>query len=752
MKQASKMIIGVLFFILIGTGVFPSVFLNGRPFQNIENPGSFIYETIGETTTLDPAINYDSFGSGINELVYETLVDYIGNSPIELEGRLATSWTVSPNGLQYNFTLRPGVLFHDGVKFNAYVMKYSLDRAIIMNSAWGPNWMLATYIRGGPTYMEYYESANITNAIEYLNAQGIVVTDDFHLTINLEAPYTPFLKILAYRVGGAVSPKAIIEHVPSDYVTDQSNPTHGMVSLIDWFPGLTVSEIRNKLGLESYTNVNVSGVVPGTDEDFLKNDHDWMVTNAVGTGPYKLVFMESGSLIQFEKNWNWWGTFSEHSVDKILIRSITEVESRISNIQTGEADQILVSYLDVDQIIDVEKYKETGLLEVLPGFEGVNVYSTDSFSILFFMFNLNNSLPTSYVDEHPTSVYTPSLWSRYSWGTETASRNPFTALAFRQAFALSFDYQAYINDVANGFGERLEGMIPNGMFGHHETLIEDGFIPEFDPKTAKTLFEQIGWKGQITLVYNEGSSVRNQACTLLREAIETMNVGITINATGLMWPEYLDAARSSRLPIFYFGWEPDYSDPDDYVPFFIHSTKGNYADKTHFANPNLDILIDNAALEANQDLRRKLYHEIEEIAAADFPFMYGYQQKKIIVIRSWLQNYEESGSFNPVSYMFNAEYINKIGEPTVVTTTIETTTIEPKTTMTEPTTTIDTTTFEPTTTMSMPATEHTTITTTTTATKTETVPQISPSFLIPSVVTIILIIRELSRRKRRSID
>ncbi|UCE14923.1 MAG: hypothetical protein JSV04_07015, partial [Candidatus Heimdallarchaeota archaeon] len=218
--------------------------------------------------------------------------------------------------------------------------------------------------------------------------------------------------------------------------------------------------------------------------------------------------------------------------------------------------------------------------------------------------------------------------------------------------------------------------------------------------------------------------------------IEAMNVGITINTTGLMWSEYLDAVRSSRLLIFYFGWAPDYSDPDDYVPYFIHSTNGYYADITHFANPNLDTLIDNAALEANPDLRRSMYHEIEEMAAADYPFIYGYQQKKITVIRTWLQNYEESGSLNPVSYMFNAEYIDKIGEPTTVTTTFET-----QTTMS--TSVEATTTIEPT--ITMTESEKTTITTMTT----ETAPQISPSFLFPSIVTVILIIGGLTKRRKQ---
>lgn len=51
--------------------------------------------------------------------------------------------------------------------------------------------------------------------------------------------------------------------------------------------------------------------------------------------------------------------------------------------------------------------------------------------------------------------------------------------------------------------------------------------------------------------------------------------------------------------------------------------------------------------------------EIEEIVAADCPFIFGIQSHRFTVIRDWIHDYEESGSFNPMSFVANIEHLNK---------------------------------------------------------------------------------------------
>ncbi len=47
----------------------------------------------------------------------------------KVQPQLARSWTISPDGLTYSFTLQTGVRFHDGEAFDASSAKFTLDRA-----------------------------------------------------------------------------------------------------------------------------------------------------------------------------------------------------------------------------------------------------------------------------------------------------------------------------------------------------------------------------------------------------------------------------------------------------------------------------------------------------------------------------------------------------------------------------------------------------------------------------------------------
>lgn len=607
-------------------------------FLSIKNPTTYIYEVISFPQPLDPASNYESLGSGINELIYESLVDYKDNSPKELEGELAHSWAVSSDGKKYTFYLRKGVKFHDGVEFNAYIMKYSLDRVVLMNDFYGPGWILQQSIRGAPIIQANYANVTIADANNYFAANGVVVIDEYTLEINLETTYVPFIYTLAYNVGAAVSPKAVIDNRPNDYTTD-GDDQYGMVSLEDWF-GMEFDPTL--LGLTAGYDLKISGVVPGSRED-LNNIHDWMAVNGTGTGPYKIVDFQQDHNITLQKHTGWWGSFSPNSPDEVILKTEPDLSNRTFDLKNGDADQVLVTPTDLNEVID----------------PGVQIIQNPTLSVFFFGMNMNNNL-TMVINESLASTYNAFELNRYSWGTEKASPdNPFTSLLFRQAIATVFNYTSYINNVTNGISERMEGMIPNGLLGHHDKLIEDGFIPTCDPLTAKTLFEAVGWQGTINISYNSGHIGREQFCLALKNSIESLNVGITANVIDLSWPQYYEAYQNRRLPIFFLGWAPDYADPDNFVKTFLHSNLGYWGTWMNYTNYNLDGLIEAAAMEQDVTNREEKYHVIEETAAADYPFLYGYQSHKIVAIKDWIKSFNASGSLNPMSCMVNAEYINK---------------------------------------------------------------------------------------------
>ena len=86
-----------------------------------------------EPPNLDPTAGA---AAAIREVTYANI--FQGLTRIDRDGQvrpaLASSWTVSPDGLAYTFHLVPGVKFHDGAAFDCGVVKFSYDRAVAPGS------------------------------------------------------------------------------------------------------------------------------------------------------------------------------------------------------------------------------------------------------------------------------------------------------------------------------------------------------------------------------------------------------------------------------------------------------------------------------------------------------------------------------------------------------------------------------------------------------------------------------------------
>jgi ABC-type dipeptide transport system, periplasmic component len=150
---------------------------------------TLVYARSGDTRLLDPAEAYDTASSLVIGNVYETLVedDFENGEFVGVKPLLATSWTISNDGLVYTFNLRKGVKFHDGTDFNASAVKYTLDRLVTMNM--GP---------ANPLIGHVYVSS--------------MVIDEHTIKIELEHPFIPFLTCMAHTAACIVSPTAVEAH------------------------------------------------------------------------------------------------------------------------------------------------------------------------------------------------------------------------------------------------------------------------------------------------------------------------------------------------------------------------------------------------------------------------------------------------------------------------------------------------------------------------------------------------------------
>lgn len=132
--------------------------------------------------TLDPALFTTTTVANIVEYMAETPIttDQEGN----VQPQLVTEWEVSDDNLEYTFTLREGVSFHDGEPFNAEAFKWNMDRIL---------------------------DPDVPVAIRtpFENIDEVEVVDEYTVKLHLSQPFAPLLSSLSLETDAMVSPVSV---------------------------------------------------------------------------------------------------------------------------------------------------------------------------------------------------------------------------------------------------------------------------------------------------------------------------------------------------------------------------------------------------------------------------------------------------------------------------------------------------------------------------------------------------------------
>jgi ABC-type transport system substrate-binding protein len=144
-----------------------------------------------DSTTLDPAEIEWGEDAKITQNLYEPLVTF-GPDSVDLEGRLATAWSFSPDGKTLTFELRRGVTFHDGTPFDSEAVVFSFRRLLDPNHPQKPR-----AIPYAPNFA----------MIEDIRAEG-----PHKVAFVLKRPSAVVLHALSLFGGCIVSPSAVRKH------------------------------------------------------------------------------------------------------------------------------------------------------------------------------------------------------------------------------------------------------------------------------------------------------------------------------------------------------------------------------------------------------------------------------------------------------------------------------------------------------------------------------------------------------------
>jgi peptide/nickel transport system substrate-binding protein len=145
--------------------------------------------TLGMPFTITPALLNPAETTGqtasiLHYALHDALLKPLPGQP--MAPALAESWTESPDGRTYEFTLRQGLTFHNGDPFTAADVTFSFGR---------------------------YQG--VFAALLHEKVQAVEVLDPHHVRFVLQAPWPDFLTVYSALVSGAgwIMPQAYTEQV-----------------------------------------------------------------------------------------------------------------------------------------------------------------------------------------------------------------------------------------------------------------------------------------------------------------------------------------------------------------------------------------------------------------------------------------------------------------------------------------------------------------------------------------------------------
>ncbi len=331
--------------------------------------------------------------------------------------------------------------------------------------------------------------------------------------------------------------------------------------------------------------------------------------NMCGTGPFKFVSWAHEDRITLERFADYWGT--KANAERVIIKTVPDLSTRMLSIEKGEADISAENIANYPQIRNLTN--------------GKAFVNNDSLSIDFF-------------------GYYQGKW-------------PFSNKDVRQAFTEAFDFVTYRSNVLNGYGAIPRGCIPKSIVGYSEDVPE----LKYDAAHAKQLLQAAGFSKNnattINLVYNKGNTRRQAACLMVKDAIEKMDVGITINVQEIAWGTFLDKQRKGEIDMFAIGWLADYPTADDFLgPFLVSDIY--YARQCAYKNATIDDLYYNQYFTAPTAAeRQEIINNIQKGALNDYAFNFYYQPPNVYAYNKAITNFEQN--WNVLDGMCQFAYITK---------------------------------------------------------------------------------------------
>ncbi len=466
-------------------------------------PATAVLVIDADPPTLNLGITTDYTAGDVCAKVLEGLV--WTDRSYTAQPSLATSWTVSPDGLRYDFTLRQGVRWHDGTPFTSDDVVFTFSEILAKS-----------HPRASATFRR-------------VGAVATAAAPD-KVTVSLKSPYAPFLQQLSV-FDAPILPKHV--YAGTDIAANPANQA------------------------------------------------------PIGTGPFKFASWARGSAITVVRNPDYWGA-PKPGLDRIVFQIIPQPASRITALETGEADFAPDFYLPKSGELQL---MAQGKLQLR---QGVNIPA-----VYFAMFN-----------------------------TATA---PFSDIRARHAVAEALDRGRMVRQVMNGLATPGYGSFGDGFGWLTDADSAYAKLYPLEPAAAKALLAETGFKPDTKprVLYDAARPQMVATANILRENLRA--IGMDVQLVPLERSVLNDRVFARRD--FEIALQSYFSAGDPAIGYHrIYQTDTSHAMLTNasgYSNIDVDRLLGAALSEPDRGKRAELYRQLQRILNVDIPSLVLFDEKTV---------------------------------------------------------------------------------------------------------------------------
>jgi peptide/nickel transport system substrate-binding protein len=228
----------------------------------------------------------------------------------------------------------------------------------------------------------------------------------------------------------------------------------------------------------------------------------------------------------------------------------------------------------------------------------------------------------------------------------------------RQAFAHAINKRELIDGVVLGLAREVNGPIRPGTWAFTDDVRRYAYSPD----KAKALLAQAGWidrdddgvvedkEGKpfaFTILTNQGNDERKKVAEIIQQRLK--EVGVKADIQVIEWAAFIkEYVKPRRFEAVILGLGAGV-DPDQYAVWHSSQTGPDQMNRTSYANPEVDHLLEMGRASCVQEERVKYYRRIQEILAEDVPMVFLYFKDELPAVSARFRGIKEA----PAGIMYN---------------------------------------------------------------------------------------------------